>query len=97
MDNANNYMEIITTEILFKNLSLIVGSPSTISLYLILVIQAQMRYGEIISTRKKLMALSGISSTSTYHNSINKLIKVNLLSYSPSFVPLGKSKFILLR
>lgn len=96
MDNTNNYREPITTEILFKNLSLIVGSPSTIALYMILVIQAEMRYGEIITSRKKLMALSGIGSTSTYHISINKLIKVKLISYSPSFVPLAKSRFILL-
>lgn len=96
MESVNNIKDRITTDNLLKNLSLIVGSPSTISLYLVLVIVGQMRYGELISTRKQLMKLSGISSTQTYHKAINILVEKRLLVYSPSFAPMGKSSFILL-
>ena len=42
-------------------------------------------------SRRKLMELSKIRSTATYHKCINELVKFEFIDYTPSFDPINGS------
>lgn len=52
------------------------------------------RMNPIVITRKKLMTMSKIQSTSTYHKCIKDLCRSGYITYQPSFNPSGSLIFL---
>lgn len=69
---------------------------SHISLFLAIYHQWQANYftDAIPIVRKKLMALSKIRSTSTYHKCIKDLVNIGAIRYEPSYHPSGSVMYL---